>query len=51
MLAERLRKIIENQCFDTAGKITISLGVASFRSDDNKDSIVKRADEALYVAK
>jgi diguanylate cyclase (GGDEF)-like protein len=51
LLAERLRKIIENQSFDTAGKITISLGVASFRSDDNKDSIVKRADEALYVAK
>jgi diguanylate cyclase (GGDEF)-like protein/PAS domain S-box-containing protein len=51
LLADRLRKIIENQSFDTAGKITISLGVASFRSDDNKNSIVKRADEALYVAK
>ena len=51
MLAERLRKLIENQRFDTAGKITISLGVASFRSGDNKDSLVKRADEALYAAK
>ena len=51
MLAERIRKIIENQDFDTVRKITISFGVASFRSDDNEDSIVKRADDALYQAK
>ena len=51
LLAERLRKIIENQSFDTAGNITISLGVASFRSDDPKYDIVKRADDALYLAK
>jgi diguanylate cyclase (GGDEF)-like protein/PAS domain S-box-containing protein len=51
MLAERIRKIIENQDFDTVRKITISFGVASFRSDDNEDSLVKRADDALYQAK
>ncbi len=33
------------------GKVTISLGVASVRSDDNAGSLVERADKALYKAK
>jgi diguanylate cyclase (GGDEF)-like protein/PAS domain S-box-containing protein len=51
MLAERIRKTIENHSFDVVRKLTISFGVSSFRSGDSKDSIVKRADDAMYQAK
>lgn len=33
------------------GKITISAGVSSIRRDDTVESLVKRADDALYLAK
>ncbi len=51
ILAERLRTAIEDHQFDTAGRITVSLGVAQFRQDDSEDSFIKRADDALYKAK
>lgn len=35
----------------TLGNITISVGVASFKTNDSIESIVERADQALYSAK
>ena len=53
--AEKIRKNIENHLVrsrDNIYKITISLGVAVFRPDDaDIDTIIKRADDALYKAK
>ena len=51
ILAEKLRKEIENHHFSTAGKLTASFGLAYYRKGDDENSIVKRADEALYKAK
>lgn len=52
-LAEKIRKIIESYRFDILGQITISLGVAEFnpQTDANIDRTIRRADNALYVAK
>jgi len=51
-LAERLRMQVENQQFEGAGKVTISLGVTHFYPDKtNIDSALKMADKALYQAK
>ena len=35
----------------TIGVVTISCGVAEIRADDTVDSVVDRADQALYLAK
>ncbi len=51
VLADRIRKAVESYRFDQAGTLTISLGVAQFMADDNEDTFVKRADDAMYVAK
>ena len=51
VLAERLRKAIESHGFDKVGRVTISFGATEFRKDDTEDSLLKRADEALYKAK
>jgi diguanylate cyclase (GGDEF)-like protein len=31
--------------------ITVSFGVTQFREDDTEDSFIKRADDAMYLAK
>jgi len=50
--AERLRNAIENYEFPTAGHITSSFGVAEFNAEkDNVETILERADKALYMAK
>lgn len=50
--AERLRSNIENSHFSIDTKITSSFGVTEFDSTtDNAESVIKRADEALYLAK
>ena len=50
-LAERIREIIENYMFEGIGKVTISFGVTEFNEDDTQDSLIKRADDAMYEAK
>ncbi|MGC8650547.1 MAG: GGDEF domain-containing protein, partial [Hydrogenobaculum sp.] len=50
-LAEKLRKEIENFLFEEGLSITCSFGVASLNQEDTKETILKRADEALYKAK
>jgi diguanylate cyclase (GGDEF)-like protein len=52
-LAEKIRTIIASHHFAKIGHVTISAGIAQFVEDIDKgiDSIVKRADNALYLAK
>jgi diguanylate cyclase (GGDEF)-like protein/PAS domain S-box-containing protein len=50
-LAERIREIIENYMFEDVGKATASFGVSEFKEDDTEDSLIKRADDAMYEAK
>lgn len=57
LAAERLRRAIAGSAFIIPGlphalEVTISIGVASTEgADDTPDSLMKRADEALYEAK
>jgi diguanylate cyclase (GGDEF)-like protein len=50
-LADRIKRIIESYHFDRVGKITVSMGVTAFRENDVGDTFIKRADDAMYVAK
>ncbi|MBI4856619.1 MAG: diguanylate cyclase [Acetobacterium woodii] len=50
-VAEKLRDVVETYRFTTAGQVTISLGVSAYRDDLTPESIVSRADAALYQAK
>jgi two-component system cell cycle response regulator len=56
-VAERLRVAVAREPFTVKGNgkrlpVTISIGVtAAAAKDDNRDSILKRADDALYTAK
>ncbi len=51
--AEKLREAVENYKFDKVVKVTISLGVAQYdpKKDKDIDSLINRADEALYKSK
>ena len=51
ILAERLRHSIESYNFEGVGKVTVSFGVTKFNENDTSESFIKRADEALYLAK
>lgn len=50
-VAEKLRKIIEEHDFPSAGKVTCSFGISEYKNYDTVDDIIKRADEALYDVK
>jgi len=57
MLAERIRKSIESSKLEDEdcrglGRITVSLGVASFPEDGSeKNEVIDKVDKALYRAK
>ncbi len=57
VLADRIRKMTEKQDFEIApgrlgGKLTVSVGVASYPTDgDNAEQVLKAADEAAYYSK
>lgn len=51
VLAERLRKTIEETLFDQVGQITISAGIVEVALGMSCDEIIKLADNALYKAK
>ncbi|WP_372738588.1 diguanylate cyclase [Neptunomonas sp.] len=50
-LAEKIRIHIEQHHFIEGRKITLSAGVAEFNANENYHSLLKRLDDALYVAK
>jgi diguanylate cyclase (GGDEF)-like protein len=51
ILAEKARKSIENYKFDNVGKVTASFGIAQLKKGETEDSLITRADKALYKAK
>ena len=51
LLAKKLREKIEEYPFTTVKNITASFGVAKYEEGDNIDTLIKRADDALYKAK
>ncbi|SFP53967.1 sensor domain-containing diguanylate cyclase [Hydrogenimonas thermophila] len=50
-ISEKLRKIVESHSKESIPKVTISLGIAQFFKNDDKDNLLKRVDNALYKAK
>ncbi|WP_347989970.1 diguanylate cyclase [Methylomonas sp. AM2-LC] len=50
-LAEKLRKTLENHVLDIVGTQTCSFGVAQLTQKESIDSLITRADNALYSAK
>ena len=50
-IAERIRRTVEHHTFNTAGRITISIGVAEYHKTDNRETFLKRSDEKMYEAK
>lgn len=51
VIAERIRSTIENWDFSAPASITVSLGVSSFQLGDDANSMINRADVALYRSK
>lgn len=51
VLGEKIRQAVETYNFAEDLKITISVGISEYRDDETMDSLVKRADDALYMAK
>jgi len=49
--AEKLRAAIEAEPFSDVDHITTSIGASRYERGDNPDTLVKRADDALYDAK
>ena len=51
IVAEHFRKCISNIKHPIAGGITASFGITEFKADDTQESMYKRCDDALYIAK
>lgn len=49
--ADKIRTAIENYSFSVVGNKTASFGVSEFLVEENEDSFIERADQALYRAK
>lgn len=49
--AEKLRLAIAGHHFDQINELTVSFGVVIFEAQDDLTSLLKRADDALYLAK
>lgn len=50
-LAEKLRTAIEATTFRDVERVTTSIGASIYRRGDSPDTLIKRADDALYNAK
>ncbi|RRQ24353.1 diguanylate cyclase [Guyparkeria sp. SCN-R1] len=50
-LAEKLRTAIEATTFRDVERVTTSIGASVYQRGDNPDTLIKRADDALYDAK
>lgn len=51
LIAEKLRKAIEDLSIDVVGDITASFGVSQVREGEDMQDVIGRADKALYLAK
>lgn len=50
-VCERVRCKVARHIFSNSIQLTISLGVATFKKDDNIDTLYEKADKALYESK
>jgi len=50
-VANNIREMIQNHTFVDGLKVTCSFGVSTFKDNDTAESLMKRADDALYRAK
>ncbi|MCX7989476.1 MAG: GGDEF domain-containing protein [Aquificaceae bacterium] len=50
-IGERIRRSVESLSKEGIPKFTVSVGVASYREGDDINSLIERADKALYKAK
>ncbi len=50
-LAEKIRQAVETYSFTRINKITASFGAASYIKNDQSQTLIERADKALYIAK
>ena len=50
-VAEKLRATVEKHKFDTVKHVTCSIGVSQFHKNEDKETLFKRTDKALYKAK
>lgn len=51
IFAEKIREIVEKISFTRNFNVTISIGATEVTQDDTQDSLIIRADEALYESK
>jgi len=51
IVAEKLRATLENTKFSSVKKVTASFGVAEWKKEESQESLISRADSALYRAK
>lgn len=50
-LAEKIRRLVQDHDFPEVHQVTASFGVTAYRPDDSVDTLLRRADLALYKAK
>ncbi|MDE1548903.1 sensor domain-containing diguanylate cyclase [Jeotgalibaca caeni] len=50
-IAKKVNRLIEKATFDQVNHLTISIGSATFTKEDDLNSILRKADYALYVSK
>lgn len=50
-VARQINQKVEKVVWKEVGSLTVSVGVATFTEEDTEMSIVKKADQALYVSK
>ncbi|RLA78511.1 MAG: diguanylate cyclase response regulator, partial [Epsilonproteobacteria bacterium] len=50
-ICQKLKDKVQENEHPTAGSITVSFGVTEYKEGDSIESIFKRCDEALYLAK
>jgi len=51
LIGEKIRKLINAISIDGYGPLSVSVGATTYREGDTIDSMVQRADSALYSAK
>ena len=51
ILSEKIRKLISGNNFKTVGRITVSLGVSQAKKKETPETLYKRANERLLIAK
>ncbi len=51
IMAEKIRRVVEEYAFSTGDRLTCSIGVSEFQKEVNISELLKKVDKALYEAK